>query len=243
MQKSKLLISFIAVSVFLIISWCCYTIPVVNNCRLFMSDKQILLDSIFFNYSLYEGRQTLVVINILPLAYILNYLIKQEQLFTIIRCKSREVYIKKKIAIVVVYAFLFTFSHEIINIIGLSFIFDFRLLSEMHIYKSTLINIFPMFIYYVQCGLLIILFNLIFNPKFSPLILLIINFLQVFILSKIISIRLPYMDSTILYDLVTNIISTKEIILLIVKGLIINTLLLFICKYTFSSKDLLNNEK
>lgn len=241
MQKYNIFKLLLFCSAFFIFNWIINTVVPFSN--VWQLSEKAKIYNIFIDDLTYEGCQTLSIIKILPFAFSINYLIKDNHSTKVIRYKSRIVIFKNNLFNVILFSFLFSLIHEIINLIGLNLLFSSNSLLEMHIYKYTLINFPIMLLFFIQCSLIIQAFSYLTNKKFSYLFLLLYNCIFYFVFIKFFETNLIFFVPTIFPLLIKKSIDYKIILIIMIFGIVIDFALVYTCEYLFLRKDLINEKK
>ena len=190
----------------------------------------------------------LVIISFYILAFILglNAVFFKATPCFINRLQSRNEYIKRNIFSTVIFAFVFSFLLEIVNIIYSFFVFGWDLTLSNNLIFYSAIDFISEFLYYTRIGILLLLIEIIFNKRLAPFITFGIYALEYFgdmFILKSNSLWLPYKDSVIVTGLLTGASQITDIIPIAIRGIIINSLLVLLCFRLFKKKDIIENEK
>lgn len=201
-----------------------------------ITDRDILAYLFSENY---QGYRFMAILS-LPFAFAINYLLGSENPLTISRMGSRGKYIKSCLFNIFIFAFLFAFLHEAVNMICIFSFFPSALIWELKLPAYTLINILSLFIYFARMGGIFLLVRFFVNPKFSPFIVLILYYLESSIETDL---PLPLHDSIVIFDLITGNKNIIDIIILFVRGMCLTTVIFIAAYFKFQKKDIMKHEK
>ena len=189
-----------------------------------------------------------VIISFYILAFILGLntvFLKATPCF-INRLQSRNEYINRNIFSTVIFAFIFSFLLEIINIIYSFFVFGSDLTLSNNLIFYSAIDFISEFLYYMRIGIVLLLVGIILNNRLSAFVTFGIYAFEILgdmLLLKSTDLWLPYKDAVIVTKLLTGDAQTTSIIPIIIRGIIINTILIVLSYYLFKKKDIIENEK
>lgn len=219
----------------------CYSfIDLPNQTEFFvkLTEKDVLTNLFIDNY---QGCKFMAYLS-LPFAFAINYLLGGENPLTILRMGNRGEYIKSCISNIFIFAFIFAFLHEAVNMICISCFYALDLILELYLPVYTLINLVSLFIYFARMGGIILLIRFLVNPKFAPFIVLILYYLEFSIWNQLDWV-LPLRDSTIIFDLIMGYKNTADIIILFVRGICFTTVVFIAAYFKFQKKDIIKYEK
>lgn len=209
------------------------------------SDLDIYLNVMATNTNYLSG---FVIIAFYTLAFILglNIVFFKITPCFITRLRSRNEYIKKHIIDAILFALIFSFLLELINIIYSFCVFGTELTISRNLVFYSAIDFISEFLFYIRVGILLFLAGVIVNKKLAPFITFAIyalEFLGNMFLPILNDIWLPYKDAVIVTNLLPGYAQPAGIIPIIVRGVIINTILILVSFCLFKRKDIIENEK
>lgn len=209
------------------------------------SDLDIYLNVMATNTNYLSG---FVIIAFYTLAFILglNIVFFKITPCFVTRLKSRNEYTKKHVIDVILFALIFSFLLEFINIIYSFCVFGTKLTISRNLVFFSAIDFISEFLFYMRIGILLFLVGVVINKKLAPFITFAIYALEYFgnrFLPILNDIWLPYKDAVIVTDLLSGYAQPTDIIPIIARGVIINGILIAISYRLIKKKDILENEK
>lgn len=205
-------------------------------------------EAMFLNIA--GGRNYLHPINIsvyyvIAFVLFLLYLFPPQNPSALVRLKSRNTYITRRIADCSILAFIFAFILEAINTAVAFVYFDINIILSLNFIPYTLLELLTLFLFYFRVGLVFIAFEVIASRKVTPFItiaLFVVEYTltQTFMISKV---WLPFRDSLVLLKLMTRQIQPTEIFQILLRALIMGFLLIASSYFLFNKKDVLSNAK
>lgn len=184
--------------------------------------------------------------------YILSFILGLNTVFFktnpcfITRLKSRNEYIKKHIIDAILLALMFSFLLESINVVYSFCVFGADLTLSKNLIPYSVIDFISEFLYYMRVGIVLFLVGIILNKRLAAFITFGIYAFEILgdmFLLKSTDLWLPYKDAVIVTKLLTGDAQTTGIVPIIIRGVIINTILIVLAYYLFKKKDIIENEK
>lgn len=243
MRKYKYFTVIIAFTLFLFFDWLIVNIKLITN----LIESGLFTESeIFLNINdmNFEAISRLSFVYIIPFIVILYFFLKNDRIATMVRFKSRTDFVNRKLIDIVIIAIIFAFVHELINIIVNYLNFSSEILRKYNFLIYSIINMLVIALYYVRVGVVFFILKTLYNKSAIIFTILIYATENLVIYQYLLYYSwLPCRDSVVLFNLMTNVYSYMDIILLFVRGLGMNILLIMISYSIFIRKDLFLHEK
>lgn len=176
---------------------------------------------------------------------LLFYIFTNENVGYIVRLKSRSSFVTRKIADCAVFAFLFSFLIETINIVAALICFDIDLILELHFLQYSALELLTLFLFYFRAGLVMLSFGIIFFPKVSPFITMALILAEFYadITFMISRVWLPFRDAVVMIKLMSGEMALSDIWGIILRALLMMLMLIFSSYFLYQKKDVLSNVK
>lgn len=176
----------------------------------------------------------------------INFVFLTEKASFVTRLKSRKTYVTQNLINILVFSAVFVFLLEAVNICGAFITFGIDMINNFKLIQYSLIDFLSLLLFYIRVGTLLFIISIITNRKIAPFITLaiyIVEFFSTYIFPTVIGVWLPYKDAISVIYLLTNEMQPIDIVLIIIRGLIINLILILTSYFLFSKKDIINYEK
>lgn len=175
----------------------------------------------------------------------LLFIFPPENPSSLVRLKSRNSYITRRIADCSIFAFIFAFLIEAVNATVALICFDINIILSLNFIPYTLLELLTLFLFYFRAGLVFLAFEVIISRKVAPFIaisLYLVEYLSSisFMISKV---WLPLRDSLVLPKLMTREIQPTYIFQILLRALVMAFLLIASSYFLFNKKDVLSNVK
>ncbi len=208
-----------------------------------LSEKEIFLNIAGGGNYLSEANITAFFI-ILFILFLL-YICPPPKPSSLVRLKSRNTYIKRCIANFCIFALIFAFLIEAVNVTVAFICFDINIILSLNFIPYTLLELLTLFLFYFRAGLVFLAFDVIISRKFAPFIVISLYLVEYlssisFMISKV---WLPFRDSLVLLKLMTREIQPTDIFQILLRALAMGFLLIASSYFLFDKKDVLSNAK
>lgn len=162
-----------------------------------------------------------------------------------VRLKSRNSYITRRIADCSIFAFIFAFLIEAVNVTVAFICFDINIILSLNFIPYTLLELLTLFLFYFRAGLVFLAFEVIISRKVAPFITIAFYAVEysadlAFMISQI---WLPFRDAHVLLKLMTREIQPTDIFSILFRALVMALLLIASSYFLFNKKDVLSNAK
>lgn len=246
MKRYKFIAVMITDIIFFVFHWFCCNASIIANHK-HMKNKEELFLSLFADNGGYEWRQSIMVIYIIPfllgISFIMSY---EEEIFNIIRLKSRRQFCKRYLFFVIIYSLWFSLLHEIVNVVGMALFFENKLIKDYNVLINSLINSIIIAIFYVKVGVVFQLYKIFTSSAVSNILTLLTYctlYYSVYIFPVVEKINLPCYDCSIIYLLILNSVTVKSFFVILLRILLVLFALLLLYDYFYLKKDILKNER
>lgn len=252
MKKSKIkkyILILLGITVFFVFFW---TYPVIwfmdyassKNAPV-LNNKQIFLNIMGPTGNFINPIKIVVVYSVI-LVFALYFIFIKEQPWMIVRLKSRKTYVNEHMLDVVLFSLFFVFLIEAINVIGAFCVFNTEIVLNFKLIQYSMIDFISLLLFYTRVGILLFIVGIITNKKAAPFITLAIIFIECFSSNFVLAINdiwLPFKDAISVIYLLTGNMQPINIIPVIIRGLLLNCILIAIAYFLFAKKDVISNEK
>ena len=193
--------------------------------------------NIFYNVA--GGDGDYIILFVLFLFYIFT----DENESYIVRLKSRASFVTRRIADCAVFAFLFSFLIEAVNVVAALICFDINLILELNFLQYSALEL--LFLFYFRAGLVMLSFGIIISPKVAPFITIALYLIELFatIIFMISKVWLPFRDSVVVSKLMHGEMVLSDMWGIILRALLMMFLLIFSSYFLYQKKDVLSNVK
>jgi hypothetical protein len=188
----------------------------------------------------------IVVLYIIAFVFGLNLIFSKGSPDVIIRQSSRNDYIKRHIIDTIIFTAIFTFLLETVNIVFSFCVFGADLTLSNNLIFYSALDYISEFLYYTRVGFILLLLEVVINKRFAPFLAIGIYAFEAIAIEKILEpydLWLPYKDSVIVTKLLIANAQPTDIIPIIIRGVIFNTLIILTSYRLFKKKDIIENEK
>lgn len=204
--------------------------------------------SIFLNIA--GGRNYLGSVNV-SVCYVIIFILFLLYIFpplnpsSLVRLKSRNSYITRRIADCSIFAFIFAFLIEAVNAAVVFICFDINIILSLNFIPYTLLELLTLFLFYFRAGLVFLAFEVIASRKIAPFITIAFYVAEysadlAFMISQV---WLPFRDARVLLKLMTRVIQPTNIFSILLRALVMAFLLIASSYFLFDKKDVLSNVK
>ena len=175
----------------------------------------------------------------------LFYIFTDENESYIVRLKSRASFVTGRIADCAVFAFLFSFLIEAVNVVAALICFDINLILELNFLQYSALELLTLFLFYFRAGLVMLSFGIIISPKVAPFITIALYLIELFatIIFMISKVWLPFRDSVVVSKLMHGEMVLSDMWGIILRALLMMFLLIFSSYFLYQKKDVLINVK
>ncbi|MBP1564745.1 MAG: WxPxxD family membrane protein [Oscillospiraceae bacterium] len=244
-KLSKVIISSVIIFVFLVIHWIFCNIPIILKSG--SVDRLNLFVSLLCDNGGYEYRQSMMVIYIIPFLLGISYITSYDfSIFNIVRTKSKNRIFNQYLINIITWSFLFSFFHEIINIVGMNCVFSNSVIDNNKFILSSLINLFAMTIFYARVGMIYWIYKILASEKISLLLTLVtycICYYFMFLFPVLGEIGLPCYDCSLIGGMITDSFTLEIILIKFFKGIMLLIGILILCLYLWKDKDIFEDER
>ncbi len=248
-KTRKYLAIFSGILVLFLYSW---IEPVVYLCSFLqlkgapdLSQSGLFLNVMGTNGNFINDRK-IVVLYLIVLVFSISYLFFSDKHPYIIRLKSRNSYVHKHIIDSLLFSFIFVFLIEIINVTGAFIVFGADIVFKFNLILYSALDFITLLLFYFRAGILLFITGVIMNKKLAPFVtsaIFLIEYFSTFFIRALKGIWLPFKDSISVTNLIMGNIQPIDTVPAIIRGLIMDAVLLWFAYFIFRKKDILGNEK
>lgn len=188
----------------------------------------------------------ILALYLVPFILVLNALLHSDKPVYIVRLKSRKAYVTKCLSGIFLCSFLFVLMIEGINVTGASIVFGLSIVIDFSLIKYSLIDFVTLFLFYSRVGIMLLIIGVAVNKKLAQFITMALYFAEYFagyFFNFLNMIWLPNKDAISVIYLLTGDMRTADVISIIIRGLIINIMLVLFSYYLFGRKDIIEKKE
>lgn len=164
----------------------------------------------------------------------------------LVRLKSRKSYVNKHIFDVLLFSAVFVLLIEAINLICALFMFGGDLIIRFNFIEYSLIDYVTLFLFYFRSGIILFILGVVFNKKlavFMTMGLYFIEFFGGYFFHALEALWTPNKDAISAIYLLTGDIRSIDVVPVIIRGLIMNIVLVSLAYYLFTKKDIIEKRE
>lgn len=243
MQKYRLMRLGIFFIVLLICDWHISNMPLLKmREETAILDEDVLLN-LFDSVNGYAGLMQVLVIYTLILLLCIYLFVGKDNLARLARYQKRSSYRRnciKKVALIVI---LFSILHEVISIIFVFIHFEISLIQKFPLIEYAVLNTVLLSLLYLQVGMIYFIVTDLLRTNVSAIFVTFFIYLLQYWNCKfqIIPCWMPCFDLLSTFELLLRNLKNSMILQLVVRSILLDGFLFYLCQWTFNRKDWINH--
>ena len=247
--KLKKYLNIIPIILLFLIFSCLYTYWYLynflnSNHAVKLSEKEIFLN-LAGDGGNFTSSSNIVVFFLIIFVLFLFYIFPSDNSSVLIRLKSRNAYVTRRIVDCAVFAFIFTVLIEAVSVVVALINFNINVILYFNFIQYSLLEILTLFLFYFRAGLVLLAFEIIASKKVAPFIAIALYLIECLsyrslMLSKV---WFPFRDALVVSTLMTGEMQTSYIFGIVLRALIMSLLLIVPAYFLYKKKDVLSNAK
>lgn len=210
-----------------------------------LREEEIFLNIIGINGNFIKPNNIFAIFVVIVILS-LSFIFMSDKPILIARIKSRKKYVSMHLIEILIFSCIFVFLIETINVIGAIFVFGVDMVTKFKLIEYSLIDYITLLLFYFRVGTVLLVTSIISNKKIAPFITISIYIVETlsqnfFLVME--KVWTPNKDAIAVIYLLLGYITPSDTVPMILRGFIMNILLVGLAYYLFEKKDLIDKKE